>query len=477
MLKLYSNMIHSFPDGVEESNRKDHELTERHLQILWLEQKSLHPLWTKEGEVIEVISPGIWNREAGPDFLRAHLRIGQREYRGDIEIHLHESQWYQHGHHCDINYNQVILHVFYTHSFSPLFIHKENGQQVYSCDLNESLKITPKELVAAINFDFYPGQIYSTQGRCAEHVFKVAPDAQINLSFQFAAYWRLEKKLNFLQYISPLRSLQFASGVAMALGYKHNAKAFLELFLYLLNYRDLPYEELLAIALGCCGFLEEGRKESWEKSPYYQNLRLLWWGRKDQMTHQANLRLDRIRPVHHPVRRLAYLVLFLQDSNFEVFWDWNMNLWEKALEESIMPVRRLEENLLNCLPIYQEDYWNFHYTFESCRQKKSLSLLGNEIKQQILLNTTLPLLYGAMKESPVFQKWEKFHQFYLSLEVPQTSKSRYLNQRFFGNQKDGQFFNQAQMVQGAYQLHQDFCMHYEASCKGCPFVERYQSIN
>lgn len=475
MLKLYQEIAQPFQNKVKESNNRDHLLTEQHLQIAWLEQKFFKNLFTNRGESIEVISPGIWNKEGGPDFLRAHLRIGQRDYRGDIEIHLQETGWYQHGHHCDLKYNQVILHLSYGHLPQPLAIHKENGQQVDACYLKESFIISPEDLVSLINFDFYPNKVFSNQGRCAEHLFQRLPDTQIKQLFQSAAYWRLERKLNHLQFTSSSRSLQFASGIATALGYKHNAKAFLELFFYLINYRDLPYQELLAIALGCCGFLEDNRKKSWENSSYYQDLRLLWWGRKDQMTHQAHLKLDHIRPLHHPVRRLAYLAHFLQDLHLEKFWLSTLHLWEKAISATHLSYRKLKDDLLNILPLYQDDYWDYHYTFESHIQKKTLSCLGNELKLQILLNTTLPLLYATLKDEGDFKKWEIFQQFYLSLETSRTSKSRYLHQRFFGNQEKEQFFNQAQMAQGAYQLHQDFCLHYEASCQGCPFIERYQA--
>lgn len=475
MLKLYRQITRPFLTEAREASHLYFSLTERHLQVVWLEQKLLRNLFTSQGERIEVISPGIWNMEAGPDFLHAHLRIGQREYRGDIEIHLHEAGWYQHGHHCDPNYNQVILHLFYGRFSQSPSINKENGQQAYSCCLNESLIVPLEELISSIDFDLYPNKIFSTQGRCAQHLFERLSETQIKQLFQSAAYWRLEKKLDHLELNYSTRPLQFASGVAMALGYKHNSKAFLEFFLYLMHYRDLPYQELLAIALGCCGFLEEGRKETWENSSYYQNLRLLWWGRKDQIVHQAHLKLDHIRPLHHPVRRLAYLAHFLQDPNLEQFWFLTLQVWEKATAAAPISFRKLKEGLLNVLPCYQDDYWDCHYTFESRVQKKKLPYLGKELKLHILLNTTLPLLYATIKNSANFQKWEKFQEFYLSLETPQTSKSRYLSQRFLGNQNNERFFTQAQMVQGAYQLHQDFCLHYEASCQGCPFVERYQT--
>lgn len=478
MNQNYKEMINAGHSLISETRHPYCPFSERHLQVIWLEQKFLNPLFTHHGKPIEIISPGKWNMEAGPDFRDAHLRIGGCDYRGDVEIHLDEQGWYHHGHHCDQRYNRVILHVSYYPAVQLKLINKENGQQAFACHLEKNLKISSTEIASAIDLDLYPQKIFAVKGHCAEKVFQILPETELKQFFQSAAYWRLEKKLNFLQRIFSQSNLQFASGVALALGYKNNSKSFLELFCYLLNYRDLPYEELLAIALGICGFLEEGRKKSWEESSFYQKLQRLWWGKKDQIEHQAILKLDRIRPFHHPVRRLAYLAHFLQDARLENFWLLTLQVWTKAMLSPSITLKELEMDLLDILPDYKDDYWDYHYTFENQIQKKKLPRLGNDIRMHLLLNTTLPLLYGEMKKSSNQQPqmWEKFQRFYLSLKTPATSKSLYLHQRFFGDQLNKPFFNRAQMAQGAYQLHQDFCLHYEASCEGCPFIDRFHSI-
>jgi hypothetical protein len=473
MLKLYQQLL--FHHEVKEEKNVYHSLTERHLHVLWVDQQFLKKLVTGQGEEIQVVSPGFWNMEAGPDFLKAHLRIGQKDYRGDVEIHVHEEGWYQHGHHRDPRYNQVVLHLSFWRSSRPLTINKENGQQAFTSYLNESLKVSIDRFLLSIDFDHYPSKQFSKSGRCAKDLFSLLPEKQVQNFFQSAAYWRLEKKLNFLEQARPDRPLQFVGGIAMALGYKHNAKIFLDLFLYLMEQRDLPFEELMAIAFGCCGFLEEKRKKEWEQSEYYLHLRRLWWGKKDRVIHQAHLKLDHIRPLHHPLRRLAYLVHLLQDANLEQLWPATFRVWEKAIEVPVPEYKKLTNKLFQILPLYADPYWDYHYTFESQARPTCLPSLGKDLKMHLLLNTTLPLLYATIKESRDFQMWEKFQQFYASLEISQNSQSHYLHHRFFGERKEKKLLNQAQMTQGAYQLHQDFCLHFEASCEGCPFVERYQA--
>ena len=76
-----------------------------------------HCLWadfpqqTTDGQPIEIISVGEHNRDAGPDYSHARVRIGGREWVGNIELHIHSSEWYKHNHHLDRAYDTVILHV------------------------------------------------------------------------------------------------------------------------------------------------------------------------------------------------------------------------------------------------------------------------------------------------------------------------------------------------------------------------------
>ncbi len=63
-----------------------------------------------DGRQVEILNPGIPNRNAGPDFFAAHIRIDNREWSGNIEIHVRASDWLRHRHHTDPAYASVILH-------------------------------------------------------------------------------------------------------------------------------------------------------------------------------------------------------------------------------------------------------------------------------------------------------------------------------------------------------------------------------
>ena len=71
----------------------------------------LSPLHTTDHRQVEVIDPGLHNRNAGPDFFNAKIKIDGMLWVGNIEIHDKASDWYLHGHEKDERYDNVVLHV------------------------------------------------------------------------------------------------------------------------------------------------------------------------------------------------------------------------------------------------------------------------------------------------------------------------------------------------------------------------------
>ncbi len=71
----------------------------------------LRPLETIDHRPVEVIDTGLHNRNAGPDFFNAKVKIGDTLWVGNVEIHDRASDWFLHGHDHDAAYNNVVLHV------------------------------------------------------------------------------------------------------------------------------------------------------------------------------------------------------------------------------------------------------------------------------------------------------------------------------------------------------------------------------
>ncbi|PGH40472.1 MAG: hypothetical protein CRN43_02775, partial [Candidatus Nephrothrix sp. EaCA] len=81
----------------------------------------LHAIWkyqffqkgnlqTAQGEAVNILKQGNYNTDAGPDFLHARIQIGETEWNGHVEIHVHSSDWNAHKHQENNAYQNVILH-------------------------------------------------------------------------------------------------------------------------------------------------------------------------------------------------------------------------------------------------------------------------------------------------------------------------------------------------------------------------------
>ena len=98
-----------------------------------------HCLWagfeqyTTDGKKVEILSVGEHNRDAGPDYSHARIRIDGHEWVGNIEIHVCASDWTKHHHHLDRAYDNIILHVVRT-ADKPIYNSK--GELVPQCELN-----------------------------------------------------------------------------------------------------------------------------------------------------------------------------------------------------------------------------------------------------------------------------------------------------------------------------------------------------
>ena len=86
---------------------------ERLLQAIWHHQRLRRDeLKLTDGRPVKVLHPGFWNREAGPDFHGAVVRLGDEPPQsGDVEVDLCSSGWRSHGHDRNPNFKNVLLHV------------------------------------------------------------------------------------------------------------------------------------------------------------------------------------------------------------------------------------------------------------------------------------------------------------------------------------------------------------------------------
>ena len=79
----------------------------------WWRSGALGQVVTLDGAELQVLYPGRPAPGSGPDFRDAVLITPSGELvRGDVEVHVRQSDWHGHGHDTDAHYDRVVLHLF-----------------------------------------------------------------------------------------------------------------------------------------------------------------------------------------------------------------------------------------------------------------------------------------------------------------------------------------------------------------------------
>ncbi len=87
--------------------------TELELQARWFAGDFGKSFIGTAGEKIEIVQFGTWNRETGPDFSDAAVRIDRgATLRGSVEFDLADRNWEMHGHASNPAFDETVLHVF-----------------------------------------------------------------------------------------------------------------------------------------------------------------------------------------------------------------------------------------------------------------------------------------------------------------------------------------------------------------------------
>src|SRR5207248_2677498 len=110
---------------------------ELELQARWFAGEFGRKFRTLAGESVEIVQFGFWNREAGPDFQDAVVRIGDGPaLRGTVEIDLLDRNWELHGHATNPAFDDTTLHVFLERSRVEFFARTSTHRNVPQIQLD-----------------------------------------------------------------------------------------------------------------------------------------------------------------------------------------------------------------------------------------------------------------------------------------------------------------------------------------------------
>ena len=186
-------------------------------QALWYSGSLRTAFRAVNGALVEIVRFGFWNRETGPDFAEAVIRVDGGTLAGDIELDLSATDWEQHGHSQNENFERVVLHVFVNRPVVEFFTRTASNREVIQVALPrdfETIEKTSTPPIAAV-------------GRCQAHLQKL-PDSTVNSLLEAAAQIRIRRKLAQLRRAIKVHGADEAifQAIAVCLGYKRNKISF-----------------------------------------------------------------------------------------------------------------------------------------------------------------------------------------------------------------------------------------------------------
>lgn len=85
-------------------------ITELALSRIWQSGHVSREMRTVDGKRLQVVYPGVWTHSDGPDFRDALIDLSGSLLRGSVELHVRAGDWLRHGHDANTAYDDVILH-------------------------------------------------------------------------------------------------------------------------------------------------------------------------------------------------------------------------------------------------------------------------------------------------------------------------------------------------------------------------------
>lgn len=345
-------------------------MTEQLLQYIWQFQYfNLNDLCTTEGEQAIIINRGTHNKNQGPDFLKAIIKIAGTTWVGNVELHIRASDWQSHQHSGDKNYNNVILHVVWKNDKKldlPFPVMELQGR------VSKLLLGRYRELMKTGTF--IP---------CEKNIHQADQLTWMAWKERLLVERLQEKSAIVLQCLAESTyhwEAVFWWLLAKNFGMKVNGEAFEKIArtlpVNLLAKHKNQVQQLEALLLGQAGLLQDNFAD-----PYTIMLQkeYAFLQKKYQLT-ATNIPVHqlRMRPSNFPAVRLAQLAMLVNNSS---------HLFSK-----IIAVEKVEE-LKQLLDITANDFWHYHYVPGEASVYKEKKV-GVQMVENMIINTIVPVLFA-----------------------------------------------------------------------------------
>ncbi len=345
-------------------------MTERLLQYIWQFQYfNAANLTTIDAEIVQIIHPGTFNTNQGPDFLEGKIKVNETFWAGNIELHIKSSDWNLHKHSEDKNYNNIILHVVWDNDIElglpfPVLEIQSRVSNLLLCRYEElmmtanfipcesSIKQVDKLIWNSWKDRLMAERLQQKSAIIFEHLLK-------NNNHWEETFWWL---------------------IANNFGIKVNSTAFEKIAkslpINILAKHKNQIHQLEALLFGQAGLLENTFSETY---PAMLQKEYLFYKVKYKLQPiQAPLFFLRMRPANFPSVRLAQLAMLINQS---------VNLFSTIKEsKSLKEIKTL-------LNITANDYWHYHYVFDEITVFKEKHI-GMQMINNILINTIIPIVFA-----------------------------------------------------------------------------------
>ena len=338
-------------------------------------------LLTEEGTSFEVIDPGMYNLNAGPDFFNAKVQMEGKIWAGNIEIHTASSDWYKHQHDKDKAYNSVILHVVETVDVEKTV--DSTGRVIPQWKMR-----IPERIQANYSFLLNADVSIPCLGKIRD-----IPEVYLSDWKNALLTERLERRTNALFQL--LQESQndwnevFYITLSRNFGFGINNDAFERLAkslpLRIIRKHQNSMTQVEALFLGQAGLLDEVESDD----AYFLEL-------------QKEYAFLRKKYDLHPLESHIFKSLRIRPSNFshiKVVQLAGIIRKKQGLFSNVLSLSEIE-SFYSLFIAETADYWLTHYHFEktSARRTKNLGLSSIQL---LIINTVVPVFFAYGKKKNV----------------------------------------------------------------------------
>jgi len=428
-------------------------------------------LKTQGNEMIKIVSKGTRNHDSGPDFKDISIKINDKILCGDLEIHRTVNDWFNHGHHFDSAFNNVILHLIFGESKSSLTALRMNQNPV---PLQIFINLSEQEVIRQLKK--IQQKLYSNSSLFACFISKLDDMRKVKILEQAGLERIALKSQRFSEYRSYYSWNQIIyMGLMESLGYSKNQQAFLRLAQMVPfetidtecnTYSDLHTTRIQALLFGVAGLLpSQDPKLKIQDQPsvqYIDSLETLWEDISKRIginsMDRSAWHFFRLRPNNFPTRRIAGASYILKRFI-------NIGLLEKCTRLMLNfphKYRKLRTELESLFICKEEGYWKNHYLLNTQNNTtiNSSTLIGRERAVTIIINIIIPCVHAYALET------EDITLKLLTQEIIRhypnhTSNSIIRNMTKTLKISEKKFINSSLRQQGLIHLYKNYCRRNE----------------